>query len=202
MSEADGNPGAAKADRKVFILGGGAVLGAHQVGALKYLEEVGVKPDVLICSSIGVINGCVYGSGGVVALEEAWKGFRTLPILLPSLKDNLLTGLSLVSSERAAAALEEFMDFPQLFESELDIEIIVLNLSRGEGQMWSSRNCVDWREFRQLTRAGWALPPVFPPLYADPTDPTQRKGTGTVASLLSNTLSGTNPASTTVRTCS
>lgn len=164
MSEADGNPGAAKADRKVFILGGGAVLGAHQVGALKYLEEVGVKPDVLICSSIGVINGCVYGSGGVVALEEAWKGFRTLPILLPSLKDNLLTGLSLVSSERAAAALEEFMDFPQLFESELDIEIIVLNLSRGEGQMWSSRNCVDWREFRQLTRAGWALPPVFPPV--------------------------------------
>jgi NTE family protein len=154
----------AKPDRKVFILGGGAVLGAHQVGALKYLEDVGIKPDVLICSSIGVINGCVYGSGGVVALEEAWKGFRTLPLLLPSLKDNLLTGLSLVSMDRAATALEEFMDFPKLFESELDIEIIVLNLSRGEGQMWSSRDCVDWRELRQLTRAGWALPPVFPPV--------------------------------------
>jgi len=164
VSAAGGNPAKTKPDRKVFILGGGAVLGAHQVGALKYLEEVGIKPDVLICSSIGVINGCVYGSGGVIALEEAWKGFRTLPILLPSLKDNLFTGLSLVSRDRAAAALEEFMDFPKLFESELDIEIIVLNLSRGEGQMWSSRSCVDWREFRQLTRAGWALPPVFPPV--------------------------------------
>ena len=140
------------------------MLGAHQVGAMKYLEEVGIKPDVLICSSIGVINGCVYGSGGIFALEEAWKHFRTLPLLLPSLKDNPITGYSLVSMERAAAALEEFMDFPKLVESRLDIEVIVLNLSRGEGQMWSSRDCVDWRELRQLTRAGWALPPLFPPV--------------------------------------
>jgi NTE family protein len=157
-------PRAAGEERRVFILGGGAVLGAHQVGAMKYLEEVGIKPDVLICSSIGVINGCVYGSGGVVALEEAWKNFRTLPILLPSLRDNPITGYSLVSMARAAAALEEFMDFPKLVESGLDIEVIVLNLSRGEGQMWSSRDCVDWRELRQLTRAGWALPPLFPPV--------------------------------------
>jgi predicted acylesterase/phospholipase RssA len=157
-------PRAAGEERRVFILGGGAVLGAHQVGAMKYLDEAGIKPDVLICSSIGVINGCVYGSGGVVALEEAWKNFRTLPILLPSLKDNPITGYSLVSMDRAAAALEEFMDFPKLVESRLDIEVIVLNLSRGEGQMWSSRDCVDWRELRQLTRAGWALPPLFPPV--------------------------------------
>lgn len=157
-------PRAAGEERRVFILGGGAVLGAHQVGAMKYLDEAGIKPDVLICSSIGVINGCVYGSGGVYALEEAWKNFRTLPILLPSLKDNPITGYSLVSMERAAAALEEFMDFPKLVESRLDIEVIVLNLSRGEGQMWSSRDCVDWRELRQLSRAGWALPPLFPPV--------------------------------------
>ena len=45
MSGANGKSGTAKTDRKVFILGGGAVLGAHQVGALKYLEEVGIKPD-------------------------------------------------------------------------------------------------------------------------------------------------------------
>ena len=93
--------------RSVFILGGGASLGAHQVGAIKYLDEIGIKPDVLVCSSIGVINACVYGSGGVVALEEAWGNFRSLPTLLPSLKDNPLTGLSFLSMHRASAALEE-----------------------------------------------------------------------------------------------
>jgi predicted acylesterase/phospholipase RssA len=54
---------------------------------LNYLEERGIKPDVLVCSWIGVINGCVYGSGGVVALEEAWKNFYSLPLLLPSWRD-------------------------------------------------------------------------------------------------------------------
>jgi predicted acylesterase/phospholipase RssA len=150
--------------RRVFILGGGAVLGAHQVGALKYLEEIGIKPDVLICSSIGVINGCVYGSGGIVALEELWQNFRSLPVMLPSWKDNPFTGYSLVSMRGMAGVLEEFMDFPKLLESEIDIEVIVLNLSRGEGQMWSSRDCENWRELRELSRAGWALPPVFPPV--------------------------------------
>jgi len=150
--------------RRVFILGGGAGLGAHQVGALKYLDERGIKPDVLICSSIGVINGCVYGSGGVVALEEAWRDFYSLPLLLPSWRDNVLRGLSLFSMDRLSQSLEEFMDFPKLYDSRIDIEIILLNLSRGAGQMWSSHDCRDWEELRQVARAGYAIPPLFPPV--------------------------------------
>jgi NTE family protein len=154
----------AKKQRRAFILGGGAALGAHQVGALKYLEERGIKPDVLICSSIGVVNGCVYGSGGLVALEEAWKNFYSLPLLRPSLRDNPIRGLSLFSMSRLAQNLEEFMDFPKLLDSRLDIEIIVLNLSRGSGQMWSSHDCRNWEELRDLVRAGYAIPPLFPPV--------------------------------------
>jgi len=153
-----------KTPRRVFILGGGAALGAHQVGALKYLEERGIKPDVLVCSSIGVINGCVYGSGGTVALEEAWRNFYSLPLLLPSWRDNPLRGLSFFSMDRLSAQLEEFMDFPKLFDSRIDIEIILLNLSRGAGQMWSSKECRNWEELRTVVRAGYAIPPLFPPV--------------------------------------
>jgi len=158
------NDQASGRQRRVFILGGGAGLGAHQVGALKYLDERGIKPDVLICSSIGVINGCIYGSGGVVALEEAWRNFYSLPVLMPSWRDNPLRGMSLFSMDRLSQRLEEFMDFPKLFESRIDIEIIVLNLSRGSGQMWSSHQCRDWQELRQVSRAGYAIPPLFPPV--------------------------------------
>jgi len=150
--------------RRVFILGGGAGLGAHQVGALKYLDERGIKPDVLICSSIGAINGCVYGSGGVVGLEDAWSSIRSLPLLRPTLRDNLLTGLSMFSLDRAASALEEFMDFPKLLESRIDIHIIVLNLSRGHAQMLSNRQCTSWTELRAVARAGYAIPPLFGPV--------------------------------------
>jgi len=151
--------------KRVFILGGGASLGAHQVGALKYLEEVGIKPDALIGSSIGVINACVYGSGGVVALEDAWRHFHSLnKVFFPTRKDNILTGLSFFSIERVAAALEEFMDFPKLFDSTLDLEFILLNLSRGRGEMWSHRDCRDWQELRAVVRAGYSIPPLFPPM--------------------------------------
>lgn len=147
------------------MLGGGAALGAHQVGALKYLEETGIKPDVLICSSIGVINACVYGTGGVPALEEAWTNFRALShVFSPTWKDNPITGLSLSSIDRLASSLEEFMDFPKLLESRLDLQFILLNLSRGRGEMWSNHQCRDWRELRTIARAGYSIPPLFPPI--------------------------------------
>jgi NTE family protein len=151
--------------KRVFILGGGAALGAHQVGAMKYLAEQGIKPDAFVASSIGVLNACVYGSGGLPRLEEAWQGFRSLPrIFSPSLWQNPILGLSMFSMDRLSAALEEYIDFPELFASPLAMEFVVLNLSRGRGEMHAKDACGDWRELRTLTRAGYAIPGVFPPI--------------------------------------
>ncbi len=151
--------------RRVFILGGGAALGAHQVGAMKYLAEQGITPDAFVASSIGVLNACVYGSGGIPRLEEAWRSFRSLPrIFSPSLWQNPLLGLSLFSMDRLSTALEEFIDFPELFASPLEMEFVVLNLSRGRGEMHAKHACADWRELRTLTRAGYAIPMLFPPI--------------------------------------
>ena len=83
----------AKEQKRVFILGGGAALGAHHVGAIRLLEEHGIKPDAIVGSSIGVINACCYVSGGVPQLEEAWNGFYSIPrIFSPSFRHNLLFG--------------------------------------------------------------------------------------------------------------
>ena len=87
--------------KRVFILGGGAALGAHQVGAMKYLAEQGITPDGFVASSIGVLNACCYGSGGIPRLEEAWRDFRSIPrIVSPSFWQNPLLGLSLFSMDR------------------------------------------------------------------------------------------------------
>ena len=99
--------------KRVFILGGGAALGAHQVGALKYLAEQGITPDAFVASSIGVLNACVYGSGGIDRLEDAWRDFRSIPrIFSPSFWQNPLLGLSFFSMDRLSSALEEYIDFP------------------------------------------------------------------------------------------
>src|SRR3989442_15933121 len=69
----------AKRQKRVFILGGGAALGAHHVGALKLLEERGIVPDAIIGSSIGCVNACCYGSGGVAGPQTAGEGVSPLP---------------------------------------------------------------------------------------------------------------------------
>ena len=72
----------ARERKRVFILGGGASLGAHQVGAIKRLAEEGITPDAIVGSSIGVINACLLASGGVENMEEAWLNFPSVAKML------------------------------------------------------------------------------------------------------------------------
>ncbi len=155
----------AKRQKRVFILGGGAALGAHHAGALKLLEEQDIVPDAIIGSSIGVINACCYGSGGVAQLETAWKEFSSLPrIFSPSLRHNPLLGVSLFSMERLTSGVEKYINFQKLHASPLELEFVLLNLSRGRGEIHGKRDCADWRELRTISRAGYAIPLLFPPV--------------------------------------
>jgi NTE family protein len=132
---------------------------------MKFLAEQGITPDAFVASSIGVLNTCVYASGGIPRMEEAWREFRSLPrIFSPSLWENPLFGLSLFSMDGLTSALEEFIDFPEIFASPLEMEFVILNLSRGRGEMHAKHSCRDWRELRTLTRAGYAIPGLFPPI--------------------------------------
>lgn len=151
--------------KRVFILGGGASLGAHQVGALRLLEERGIQPDAIVGSSIGVVNACIYASGGVAALEEAWSTVKIgVTDFRPSLRSNPLTGLSFGSIEGVQRQFERFLDYPKLLESPIELSFIVLNLSRGEGQFVSNRHGHSAAEFRKLVTAGYSIPILFPPV--------------------------------------
>ncbi len=151
--------------KRVFILGGGASLGAHQVGALKYLEEQGIAPDAIVGSSIGVVNACLYASGGVANMERAWTEFPSVATMFrPGLRDNPITGLSLFSMEPLARSIERFIDFERVHRSPTELSFILLNLSRGEGQFVSNRQVASHADMRKLARAGYAIPILFPPV--------------------------------------
>ena len=155
----------AKPRKRVFILGGGAALGAHQVGAMRYLEEEGVTPDAIVGSSIGVINASLYASGGVENMEKAWLALAEGgSFFRPSLRHNPFTGRSLVSIEPLAERVEQFIDFGKVLESPLELSYILLNLSRGEGQFYSNRHARGVAELRRITRAGYSIPILFPPV--------------------------------------
>ena len=59
-----------------FVLGGGGVRGAVEVGMLRALFEAGVSPDLIVGTSVGAINGAAVAHTPnptvVTRLEQAW----------------------------------------------------------------------------------------------------------------------------------
>src|SRR2546423_12989733 len=60
-----------------FVLGGGGLLGAHEVGMLRALAEAGVRPDLVVGTSIGALNGVLVAAEPAEAagrLARMWLG--------------------------------------------------------------------------------------------------------------------------------
>ncbi|WP_017586839.1 patatin-like phospholipase family protein [Nocardiopsis ganjiahuensis] len=53
-----------------FVLGGGGVRGAVEVGMIRALLEAGITPDLVVGTSIGAINGAVLASDPTMAAVE------------------------------------------------------------------------------------------------------------------------------------
>ena len=60
-----------------FVLGGGGLLGAHEVGMLRALSDAGVRPDLVVGTSIGALNGALVAAdpaGAAARLSRMWQG--------------------------------------------------------------------------------------------------------------------------------
>ncbi|MDQ3586957.1 MAG: patatin-like phospholipase family protein [Actinomycetota bacterium] len=60
-----------------FVLGGGGHLGAHEVGMLRALIEADIRPDFVLGTSIGAINGAAVAGDptaeSIARLTETWS---------------------------------------------------------------------------------------------------------------------------------
>ncbi|GAB2727705.1 patatin-like phospholipase family protein [Nocardioides pakistanensis] len=63
--------------RTAFVLGGGGLLGAVEVGMLRALAEAGIEPDVILGTSVGALNGALVaadpGPGVIDRLVGLWE---------------------------------------------------------------------------------------------------------------------------------
>lgn len=82
----EADPAEARADGKVvgvshhdvaFVLGGGGVLGSTEVGMLRALLEAGIRPDLVLGTSIGALNGAFLAADptveATIRLAELWR---------------------------------------------------------------------------------------------------------------------------------
>src|SRR5690349_24418839 len=62
--------------KTAFVLGGGGLLGAHEVGMLRALSDAGIRPDLVVGTSIGAVNGAFVAADPEKAAErlgELWR---------------------------------------------------------------------------------------------------------------------------------
>ena len=77
-----------------FVLGGGGVLGAVEVGMLRALVEAGVVPDLVLGTSVGAVNGAAF------AADPTAEGVARLGRLWGELSGDAVFGGSLLSRAR------------------------------------------------------------------------------------------------------
>ncbi len=78
-----------------FVLGGGGLLGAHEVGMLRALLEAGVRPDLIVGTSVGALNGVVVAEDPTPAaarrLAELWLDLDSTDLFSGSVFGRLST---------------------------------------------------------------------------------------------------------------
>ena len=77
-----------------FVLGGGGVHGAAEVGMLAALAEHGIRPDVVLGTSIGALNGAVLAAdpdGATGRLTSLWEGVSEDDPFSGSIIDRIVT---------------------------------------------------------------------------------------------------------------
>jgi NTE family protein len=97
-----------------FVLGGGGARGAMQVGALRALFEAGLKPDLLVGTSIGAINATALALWGVdltgiEALERAYRRMQDSKLLDPRLLQFAWNAVSRSQNHRGSRYAREFL---------------------------------------------------------------------------------------------
>ncbi len=143
-----------------LALGSGSARGWAHIGAIRALEERGVKPDLVCGTSIGALVGGVYASGQLEALERwvgglAWSHVVRLMDL--TWKGGLIRGQRLFNLFRTTFADREF--------GELDIRFgcVATELASGR-EIWIQRG-----KLLDGIRASIAMPGLFTPVVRDGT---------------------------------
>jgi NTE family protein len=148
-----------------FVLGGGGVLGAAEVGMLRALFEAGITPDLILGTSVGALNGAMVARDPTPAvierLTELWQDAQAARTIadrpLRTVRRAVSTGTHIYSADpmqkRLVAEFGEttFEDLPVRFE------VCAASIERAAEHWFTSGRLVD------AIMASAAVPGLLPP---------------------------------------
>lgn len=161
-----GRRGSEGQGRVAFVLSGGGSLGAVQVGMLQALTASGVRPDLLIGTSVGALNAAWMGfwpdHDGALELGDVWLGLRRHDVfpLSPWSGARGLFGRSnhLISNSSLRTILEAHFRDVRLEEASVPVHVVTTDLKTGRAVTLSTGPAIP------ALLASTAIPGVFPPV--------------------------------------
>ncbi|MBA2955088.1 patatin-like phospholipase family protein [Nocardioides sp. MAH-18] len=150
-----------------FVLGGGGVLGAVEVGMLRALFERGITPDLVLGTSVGALNGAMVArqpdATVIEPLTELWQGAGTVgPDVygdrpLRTVRRAVATGTHLWSSQPLKQALLEELGDLTFEELPVRFQVCAASIERAAEHWFDSGSVVD------AVVASAAVPGLLPP---------------------------------------
>ena len=138
-----------------LVLGSGSARGWAHIGAIRALEDAGIRPDIVCGASIGALVGAAYVAGELDRLETWVRSLKmqtVVSFLDFSLGGGLIKGEKLIDFFRA-----HFVD-RDIRELERPYGAVATDLARGR-EIWLREGGVS-----DAVRASIALPGLFTPV--------------------------------------
>ncbi|HYR34257.1 MAG TPA: patatin-like phospholipase RssA [Burkholderiales bacterium] len=145
----------ARKPRIGLALGSGSARGWAHIGAIRALEERGVKPDLICGTSIGALVGAVYASGQLDQLEEWVTGLAWTQVV--RLMDLTWRG-GLIRGQRLFNLFRSTFQDREIAELEVPFGAIATELSSGR-EIWLRHG-----KLLDVVRASIAAPGLFTPV--------------------------------------
>lgn len=142
--------------RAALALGGGAARGWAHIGVLRALEELGIKPDIIVGTSIGAVVGGCYVADHLDALEAFARGMSLSRIL--GCLDLSFSGAGLMSGRKIRHELNKYMKDVKIEEIERRFTAVATELGTGQ-EVWLSEGGLV-----EAMHASFAIPGVFQPV--------------------------------------
>ena len=150
--------------RLALVLSGGGNAGICQVPFLQRLMDLGIRPDLIVGTSVGALNGAylAYHPHDIHELPAVWRALRDLKMWdrnLFTIGRNLLRRrMSLYSNQFLRDLITPFVTVDEISAAEIPLYITAASLSRGVKRVFSSGPVVD------AVLASCAVPGLFPPM--------------------------------------
>ncbi|MFC1409560.1 patatin-like phospholipase family protein [Streptacidiphilus sp. N1-12] len=134
-----------------FVLGGGGALGACEVGMLQALLEAGVRPDLVVGTSVGAINGAVVAAdpstGAVDRLAGLWGSLGRAGVFSGSVLGRVRVAARsrthLYSSTPLRRLLEEYLPAEHIEELTVPYQCVAASIERAAEHWFSKGPLVD-----------------------------------------------------------